>query len=82
MPEEDQQTKVVHIVTMVTLNRSIGRIQSQNVIGVFDNEDDAKKLEERFNAEDHKTVDVISRAYRHRYRIPYLATSVKDLEEV
>ena len=81
MPEEDQQTKVVHVVIMATLNHSTGSIQ-QNIIGIFDNEDDAKNLEERFNAKDYKTKDAIAKAFRHRYRLPYFASSVKDLEEV
>ena len=61
MPEEDKQTKVVHVVIMATLNRSTGSIQSQNIIGIK---------------------DAIAKAFRHRYRLPYFASSVKDLEEV
>ena len=81
MPDEAPQAKVAHIVLMVTVNTGTGKIQSQNIIGIFDNEEEAKKLEEKFNAEDHKMEGAVSKAFRHRYRIPFVAPAVRDLEE-
>ena len=81
MPDEARQARVAHIVLMIAVNTGTGRIQSQNIIGIFDNEEDAKKLEGKFNAEEHRAEGVISKAFRHRYNIPFIAPAVRDLKD-
>ena len=80
-PQQEQpaEKESIHIVFVATVGVKTGSLHSRNVIGIFDDIVEAKKLERKFNAQQHESEGIISKAFCLRYSMPYVAPAVKEL---
>ena len=77
-----QEKRSVHIVFVATVEAKTGKLSSRNIIGIFEDVVEAKKLEGRFNAQHREAREgVIAKAFTNRYTLPYMVPVAKDWME-
>ena len=76
-----QEKRSVYIVFATTTNKETGAQLSRQNIGIFENQEDAEKLEKGFNDQEQRSEEVVTKAFSMRYALPYVAPMVKELME-
>ena len=75
------QKSAVHVVFSITVNKETGAQGARQIIGIFQEREDAEKLENAFNEQEQKSEEVIIKAFTMRYTLPFVAPIAKDLME-
>ena len=78
-PSREQKKSSVYVVFSTTMNKETGAQLSRQVIGIFEDQKNAEKLEEVFNKQEQKGEDVTVKAFCMRYGVPYVAPIAEQL---
>jgi len=74
-------SRSVFVVFVATVDTQTGGLKSRNIVGIYGDAVEARKLEQRFNEEEQKATGVVVKAFVTRYSLPYVAPAVKPLME-